>query len=126
MGHCCWALNKTLVLSNLGIFSGETTHRFLDGMTGHLDIAQIPKLECLCNRLISDETFIAAPMSSNCTVFIVSMPICSFNNQIIIDTVTIGRVGIYNVKDGTWNVIFCKDKFNKIWELHLLEFNDHK
>ncbi|KAI6674665.1 hypothetical protein NL676_002571 [Syzygium grande] len=32
-----------------------------------------------------------------------------------------GRLGAFNVKDGSWNVIPCKDKSIKIWKLHLVE-----
>ncbi|KAI6674666.1 hypothetical protein NL676_002572 [Syzygium grande] len=187
---------KTPLLFYLGTFSGETTHGFLDPVTGHFNVVQIPELECQVdclaskdgwlllssreissiflfnpitrdrinlpwrNRLISAGTFTAAPTSSDCTIFIMSMPIHPLNNRIIIDTFTVGsdtnwtrhgfshvnpdfdstwqvvyaagslycmdlkgRVGTFNVKDSTWNVIPCKDKSIKIWKLHLLEFN---
>ncbi|KAL3739107.1 hypothetical protein ACJRO7_020498 [Eucalyptus globulus] len=134
------SLKITPVLFYLGKLYGETIHGFLNPITSHLTLVQISELECQVDRLaskhgwllllsrkISTGTFTTAPNSSNCTIFIVNFESiwqAVYAKGIFYCVDLKGRVGTFNIKDVTWNVIPCKDKSVKVWKLLLLELNE--
>ncbi|KAI6692316.1 hypothetical protein NL676_020026 [Syzygium grande] len=64
------SLKKTPVLFYLGTFSGETTHGFLNPITGRLDVVQIPELECQVDCLTSKHGWLLLSSRETSSIFL--------------------------------------------------------